>query len=52
VPVGSFKKTPLNEITINDAWEGAMIDKVSNLNSYMHFRPVQTKEKKSLSDRK
>jgi radial spoke head protein 9 len=22
VPVGAFKKTPLNEITRNDAWEG------------------------------
>jgi len=52
VPVGSFKKSPLGEITKNDAWEGCMVDKVADLNSYMYFRPVQSKEKKSMCDRK
>lgn len=29
-----------------------MMDQVANLNSYMYFRPVQSKDKKSLSDRR
>lgn len=40
VPIGSLKKTPLGEITRNDAWEGVMMAKVDSLESYMYLRPV------------
>jgi hypothetical protein len=52
VPVGSYKKTPLGEITRNDAWEGCMMDKVDDLNSYMYFRVATQKDKKSMCERK
>lgn len=40
VPVGSYKKTPLNEIMPNEAFEGTQCDMVDNLKAYMYFRPV------------
>ena len=40
VPLGALKKTPLGEITRNDAWEGVKIAQVDKLESYMYFRPV------------
>ena len=35
----------------NDAFSGLTVDKLSDLNSYMHVRPVEQKEKKELADR-
>lgn len=52
VPCGSYKKNPLSEVSRNDAFEGVMIDKITDLNSYMHMRPVQTREKQSMCDRR
>ena len=51
VPVGSYKMSPLNEVSYNEAFEGCMMEKICELNSYMHLRPVQTQEKKSLAAR-
>lgn len=50
--MGAFKKTPLNEVTRNDAWEGVKMAQVDSLESYMYFRPVQQKDKQSMRDRK
>lgn len=52
VPCGSYKMTPLSEVHRNEAFEGCMMDRVCDLSSYMHLRPVQTQEKVSLHDRK
>lgn len=52
VPCGSYKMTPLNEVHRNEAFEGCMMEKICDLSSYMHLRPVQTQDKKSLADRK
>lgn len=51
MPVGAYKMNPLNEVSRNEAFEGCMMEKVCELDSYMHLRPVQTKEKKSLASR-
>jgi len=40
VPVGSHKMTPLNEVSRNEAFEGVMMEKICDLDSYMHLRPV------------
>jgi hypothetical protein len=40
VPVGSYKMNPLNEVSRNEAFEGCMMEKICELNSYMHLRPV------------
>lgn len=40
VPVGSYKKTPLGEVRINEAFRGLKFDQLSQLESYMHLRPV------------
>lgn len=39
VPVGSYKKTPLGEIHLNEAFKGLKFDDISCLESYMHLRP-------------
>jgi len=51
VPVGSYKKNPLHEVNLNEAFQGVMMEKICDLSSYMHLRPVQTNEKKSLCAR-
>jgi hypothetical protein len=40
VPVGSYKKNPLHEVNLNEAFQGVMMEKICDLNSYMHLRPV------------
>ena len=52
VPVGSWKKTPLNELLRNEAWNGNSCDQVDQLSAYMYFRPVMQQEKQSVADRR
>jgi len=40
VPVGSYKKNILGEITKNEAFDGISIDRVNDIDAYMHLRPV------------
>ena len=51
VPVGSYKKNNLGEITKNEAFDGISVDKVNHIDAYMHLRPVQNAQKRSLRDR-
>jgi len=52
VPVGSYKKTPLSEVVRNEAFEGCMMEKIDDLNSYMYFRTATQKDKHSMCERK
>ena len=51
VPVGSYKKTPIGEVKINDAFRGLKFDGAAELGSYMHLRPVKQAEKIDLAAR-
>jgi radial spoke head protein 9 len=51
VPIGSFKKNTLGEITKNEAFDGISIEKVNQIGAYMHLRPVQNAAKRSMRDR-
>jgi radial spoke head protein 9 len=52
VPVGSYKKNPLGEITRNEAFDGISIEKVNHVGAFQHLRPVENAEKRSMKDRK
>ena len=51
VPVGSYKKTPLGEVQQNAAFRGLKFDQLSQLESYMHLRPVRQEDKIDLAAR-
>ena len=46
VPVGSFKMLPINELRRNDLFEGLNSEDLDKKEKYVHFRPVENKEKK------
>jgi radial spoke head protein 9 len=48
VPQGAFKLLPKHEIRRNVAFKGLMKEEQRDLNKYLHFRNVQSMEKKTL----
>ena len=46
VPVGAFKMLPINELRRNDLFEGLSSEDLDKKEKYVHFRPVEDKEKK------
>lgn len=50
-PCGSFKKNTLGDVSPNDAFSGLEVSKLDDLNSYMHIRPVEQKDKLELRAR-
>lgn len=51
VPLGSYKKNTLGEVSQNDAFRGLKYNDATSLKSYLHLRPVQQKEKQDMADR-
>jgi radial spoke head protein 9 len=51
VPVGSFKRTPLGEVHVNEAFSGLSLAAAANLNSYMHFRVCHQADKIAAHER-
>lgn len=47
-PVGAFKMTAQHQVRRNEAFKGLDSTNSTNLDSYLHFRNVQTDEKKAL----
>ena len=41
VPVGSYKKNTLGEVSQNEAFRGLKYNDATSLKSYAHLRPVQ-----------
>ena len=46
VPVGAYKMLPINEIRRNDLFEGISSEDLDKKEKYVHFRPVESNEKK------
>ena len=46
VPVGAYKMLPINELRRNDLLEGLGSEDLDKKEKYVHFRPVENKEKK------
>ena len=46
VPQGAFKLTTAHEVSRNEAFKGLSLDEAFKLNSYSHFRNVQSRDKK------
>ena len=51
VPVGSFKRTPLGEVHVNEAFSGLSLAAAANLTSYMHFRVCHQADKIAAHER-
>lgn len=51
IPVGSIKMTPIAEIRVNDNFQGLKESELTDLKSYMHFRPPITTQKIDLNKR-
>jgi len=51
VPQGAFRITPAHELSRNRAFAGLSQDEVHSLGPYLHFRNVQTKDKRMQLDR-
>ena len=51
VPQGAFRITPAHELSRNRAFAGLSRSEVKNLGKYLHFRNVQSKEKRMQLDR-
>jgi len=49
-PVGAYKMTAQHQVRRNEAFKGLDSSASTDLNSYLHFRNVQTDEKKALLD--
>ena len=49
-PVGGFKMMPINELRINDLFEGLNSEDLDKKEKYVHFRPVENQEKKDKID--
>lgn len=49
-PVGAFKMTAQHQVRRNEAFKGLTSASSTRLDSYLHFRNVQTEEKKILLD--
>lgn len=47
-PVGAFKMTPKHELRRAEAFRGLSKEQARSLENYLHFRNVQTREKKAL----
>jgi radial spoke head protein 9 len=50
VPEGAFRITPAHELTRNKAFEGLARKEVGNIRRYLHFRNVQSTEKRDQLD--
>ena len=46
VPVGAYKMLPINELRRNDLFEGLSSEDLDKKEKYVHFRPVESNEKK------
>jgi radial spoke head protein 9 len=51
VPIGSLKMTPLHEVRKNEGFKGLRGPSAIELENFVHFRRVLTKEKRDLIDR-
>jgi radial spoke head protein 9 len=51
VPIGSYKKNTLGEVCVNDAFKGLKFDDLTDLNQYMHLRPIEQQLKRELAER-
>jgi radial spoke head protein 9 len=51
VPCGAYKKNTIGEVGPNEAFSGLPVDKLTDLNNYMHVRPVEQQEKIELAKR-
>lgn len=51
VPCAAYKKNTLGEVSPNEAFSGLTVDKLDDLNSYMHLRQIEQDEKKDLASR-
>ena len=51
VPIGSLKMTPIHEVRRNEGFKGLRGQAAFNLENYVHFRAVLSKEKRDLIDR-
>lgn len=49
-PIGAFKMTSEHQVRRNEAFGGLNKDQLKNLDNYMHFRNVQSGEKKDALD--
>lgn len=52
VPMGSVKKTPLNEVRKNEAFRGLKADQAFDVSNYVHFREPLLKKNIELNVRK
>ena len=52
VPTGSFKRTPIGEIHLNEAFCGLSLAAATDLNNYMHFRKPHQADKIDQYERK
>ena len=50
VPEGAFRITPAHELTRNKAFEGLSRKEIRNIKHYLHFRNVQSTEKRDQLD--
>jgi radial spoke head protein 9 len=48
VPEGAFKMLPINELRRNDTYTGLNSSDLTNFSKFLHFRPVQNKNKKDI----
>ena len=46
VPIGAYKMLPINELRRNDLFEGLSSEDLDKKEKYVHFRPVESNEKK------
>jgi radial spoke head protein 9 len=46
VPCGSYKKNTLGEVLPNDAFAGLATAQLTDLNQFMHLRPVEQEDKR------
>lgn len=51
IPLGAVKMTPIHEVRRNEGFKGLRGPAAFSLESYVHFRPVLSKEKRDLIDR-
>ena len=51
VPVGSYRKNTLGYVQMNDAYRGLKRSQLASMDSYMHLRPLEQKDKIDLCAR-
>lgn len=52
VPIGSVKKTPLNEVRKNEAFKGLLAEQAFDISNYVHFRAPLLKKNVEMNQRK